>query len=311
MPISPSRRTPPAAALARVAAHLCGAALAATLAACGGGGGGGPAPAPTVTSVIAQPTNYTQSVTVTIAGTNLDQPLTVTTPACATLTRSTTAPRASTASTAYYVCSNANLGASQVTVQRPSDNAVLGTANFTLALPPQVTLTVSNGAGISGQIVVTLAADASLTPETVSNFLFYVNGQFYDGTVFHRVVPTFVSQGGGYLPYTPGTFPSLKVNTRPPIDLEVNKGLSNTQWTIAMARSTALNSATTQFYFNMVDNVALDTSGGGYAAFGHVSAGTDVLTAIAGTTCFAVNPFGNSDCWPNSNVVITSAVQTR
>jgi cyclophilin family peptidyl-prolyl cis-trans isomerase len=282
-------------------------ALAATLVGCGGGGGG-PPPEPTVTSVTTQAIKYTQSLRVTILGTNVDQPLTVTTPACPTLTRNAAQ---STPTSAIYECSNAALGANQVTVQRPSDGATLRTDTFTLGLPPQVTLTLSNGAGISGQVVITLASDASLTPETVSNFLYYVNGQHYDGLVFHRVVPTFVLQAGGYQPYTPGVFPALRINTRPPIDLEVNKGLSNRQWTIAMARSTALNSATTQFFINTVDNVALDTASGGYAVFGHVSSGIDVLQAIQNTTCFPVNPFGNSDCWPSPNVTITSAVQTR
>jgi cyclophilin family peptidyl-prolyl cis-trans isomerase len=310
MTTSLTRPARPTALRQRRPGLAASALLAATLAGCGGGGSGGPAPEPAVTSMTTQAIKYTQSLRVTILGTNLDQPLTVTTPACPTLTRNAAQ---STPTSAIYECSNAALGANTVTARRPSDNTTLRTSDFDLGLPPQVTLTLSNGAGISGQVVLTLAADTSLTPETVSNFLFYVNGQHYDGLVFHRVVPTFVLQAGGYEPYTPGVFPTLKVNTQAPIDLEVNKGLSNKQWTIAMARTNAPNSATTQFFINTVDNPGLDpsASSAGYAVFGHVSAGIDVLQAIAGTTCFTVNPFGNSDCWPSPNVTITSAVQTR
>jgi peptidyl-prolyl cis-trans isomerase A (cyclophilin A) len=194
-------------------------------------------------------------------------------------------------------------------VQRASDGATLSTDTFTVGLPPQVTFTVSDGAGLTGQFVVTLAADASLTPETVSNFLYYVNGLHYDGLVFHRVFPNFVIQGGGYLPITPPTPPTRRINTRPPIALEVNRGLLNRQWTIAMARGGSPNSATTEFFVNMVDNPHLDpnTLSAGYAVFGHVSAGTDVITAIANAPC---TPAPDT-CEPHPNVVITSAARTR
>jgi cyclophilin family peptidyl-prolyl cis-trans isomerase len=281
------------------------------LAACGGGGGGGtdPASQPTVNSVSVALVKYTQSVTVTLNGTNLDQGLTVSTPACATLTRSTAAPLASTSTTAFYVCSGAAVGASQVTVQRASDGATLGTADFTVGLPPQVTFTVTDGAGISGSFVVTLAGDASLTPETVKNFLAYVDNLHYDGTVFHRVFPNFVVQGGGYLPLSTGAFPTEKITTRPPIELEVNKGLLNKQWTVAMARTSAPNSATAQFYVNMVDNPHLDPSptSAGYSVFGHISSGSAVVTAIANATC---SPNQISECAPAPNVLITSAIRT-
>jgi cyclophilin family peptidyl-prolyl cis-trans isomerase len=295
-----SRAGAPAAALA-----------AALLAACGGGGGGGTTAAqPSVSNSFATPVGYTQTLSVTVNGANLDQGVSVTSPACGTLTRSTTAPQASTATTAYYRCSAAAYGTSSYAVTRDSDNTLLSTGTFALSESPQVTFTVSDGAGISGQFVVTLAADTTLTPETVGNFLYYVAGKHYDGTIFHRTLSTFVVQGGGYMPYTAGTIPSLKINTRPPIGLEVNKGLSNSRWTIAMARTAAPNSATTQFYINMVDNPHLDPSAtsAGYAVFGHVSAGTDVVSAIANANCASGLV---SECQPNPQIVITSAVQTR
>jgi peptidyl-prolyl cis-trans isomerase A (cyclophilin A) len=92
------------------------------------------------------------------------------------------------------------------------------------------------------------------------------------------------------------------------IALEVNKGLSNLKGTIAMARSSELNSATSQYYFNLADNVALDTSSGGYAVFGKVVAGSEVLDAMASiktTTAYGLADF------PASNVVVISATQTK
>ncbi|MEQ1804304.1 MAG: peptidylprolyl isomerase [Burkholderiaceae bacterium] len=283
---------------------------AALTTACGGGGGGGAAALPNVSSANVAVTNYTQTVTVTLNGSDLDQGVSVTSPACGTLVRSSAAPLVSSATTAYYQCTGAAVGTSQVSVQRDSDGTNLGIGNFSVALPPQVTFTVTDGAGLNGTFVVTLAADPTLTPQTVNNFLSYVGGSFYNGTVFHRVLPGFVVQGGGYLPYTTGMVPSLKINTRPPIALEVNKGLSNKKWTIAMARTSALDSATTQFFINMVDNPGLDpsASSAGYAVFGHVSEGIDVVTAIANSTCTSGLI---SECEPKPNVVITSAIRTR
>lgn len=292
-------------------ARLVGIGVVSGLAAaCGGGGGGGSEPAsqPTVTSSSVGVVNYTQTVTVTLNGTNLDQPLNVSSPACATLTRGTAAPLASSSTTAYYVCGGATVGAGQITVQRASDGTTLRTENFTVGLPPQVTLTVDGGPGVQGDVVVTLAADGALTPNTVTNFLAYVAAKHYDGTVFHRVYSDFVVQGGGYEPPA-----ALRSPTRAPIELEVNKGLLNKQWTIAMARASAPNSAQAQFYFNVIDNPHLDASAtnDGYAVFGHVSAGADVVAAIAGKGCTIPGSNLGQSCWPNPNVLITSAKRTR
>ena len=184
------------------------------------------------------------------------------------------------------------------------------------ALPPQVTLTVSNGANVNGSIVITL--EPTLTPLTVANFLGYVNAGFYNCTVFHRhgrtdALGPFVLQGGGYTaPVTSATrFPAPKT-TRAPIALE--RGLSNLRYTVAMARTGVLNSATSEFFFNTVDNVFLDTAQGGYAAFGTVVTGTTVVNAMVAATC---NPspsnfaLSSPDCVPEPNLVITSAAQTR
>ena len=180
-----------------------------------------------------------------------------------------------------------------------------------VALAPQVTVTVSNGAGQTGSFVITLSS--TLAPATVANFLAYVNSGFYTGTVFHRHSPNFVLQGGGFAgPMSPSApVPPLKV-TNPPIALEVGRGLSNLRWTVAMARTDVLNSATSQFFINLVDNVFLDTSGGGYAVFGNVTAGTDFITTALTGSCVAYTALQRlPDCLFVPNLTITSAVQSR
>ncbi len=292
------------------AARLSGAIVTATLlVACGGGGDGSPAGEPTVSSAVASPVKYSQSLLVTINGSGLDSGLSVGSAGCKGMARSTVPSEVSTASTAYYRCTASSLGANTVNVARASDGAILKTAAFAVAVP-QVTMAVRNGAGVDGLMVFTLAPDKAQA--TVDNFLAYVNSGFYDGTVFHRVVTNFVVQGGGYLPITPGAAPVLQAPLRAAIPLEVGRGLSNTQWSIAMARTGEPNSATSQFFINAVNNSAiLDPHAGsdGYAVFGTVSAGTAVASAILGAPCAPLAGF--SECVPNPNVVIAAALQTQ
>ncbi|HHL41745.1 MAG TPA: peptidyl-prolyl cis-trans isomerase [Candidatus Bathyarchaeota archaeon] len=127
-----------------------------------------------------------------------------------------------------------------------------------------------------GDIEVELNAEKA--PVTVENFLTYVNAGWYDGLCFHRVMLGFVVQGGGFEP--DGTFK----NTMEPIKIESNNGLSNLNGTIAMARSTEPDSATSQFYINIADNTALDyvdEENPGYTVFGEVISGMDVVMDIA------------------------------
>ena len=114
-------------------------------------------------------------------------------------------------------------------------------------------------------------------PRTVANFLKYVEDGFYDGTIFHRVVPGFVIQGGGM---EPG--PTQKP-TRPPIQNEATNGLENLRGTLSMARTSDIHSATSQFFVNLADNDFLDHRPGnyGYAVFGRVTEGMDVVDRIA------------------------------
>ncbi|MFT4975412.1 MAG: cyclophilin family peptidyl-prolyl cis-trans isomerase [Myxococcota bacterium] len=134
--------------------------------------------------------------------------------------------------------------------------------------------------------VVVIGLESELTPETTENFLSYVSSGFYDGsdgggaTTFHRVIDNFMVQGGGYT-----TEGQLK-GTQAPIVLESNVGLSNLRGTISMARTKDPNSATSQFFINLVDNLFLDYKGEsspGYAVFGEVIEGMEVIDEIGGT----------------------------
>jgi cyclophilin family peptidyl-prolyl cis-trans isomerase len=127
-----------------------------------------------------------------------------------------------------------------------------------------------------GNIVIELNEQAA--PVTVKNFLGYVEAGFYDGTIFHRVIPGFMIQGGGF------TKQMAKKDTRAPIINEAKNGLSNEKGTIAMARTSDPNSATAQFFINHRDNDFLnyiDENKAGYAVFGKVTEGMDVVDAIA------------------------------
>ncbi|MBN1885878.1 MAG: peptidyl-prolyl cis-trans isomerase [Candidatus Krumholzibacteriota bacterium] len=116
-------------------------------------------------------------------------------------------------------------------------------------------------------------------PVSVKNFINYVDKKFYDGTIFHRVIPTFMVQGGGF------TEDMVKKATGAPIQNEANNGLSNEKYTIAMARTGEPHSATCQFFINVKDNASLDFTaetarGWGYAVFGRVVSGTDTIDKI-------------------------------
>jgi cyclophilin family peptidyl-prolyl cis-trans isomerase len=269
-----------------------------------------PGPAPTVGSVELGTARYSQALAVTLNGTGLDQPLTLTSNACVNFTRITAPPRVSSATVAYYDCTVRAVGENRTLSVAAAGGAVLAQRVYDVP-QPQVTLTVSNGAGAGGDFVITLLPTER--PITVDNFLAYVASGFYVGTVFHRHAPNFVLQGGGFEGPMgpPAPVPQLKP-TSAPIALETTPPVSNLRWTVAMARTQVLNSATSQFFVNLSDNVFLDTSAGGYAAFGFVSAGTETISAIVGAPCTAwpaLLPAG--DCIPMPNFTITAAQQTR
>ncbi|BBA33427.1 peptidyl-prolyl cis-trans isomerase B [Methylocaldum marinum] len=127
---------------------------------------------------------------------------------------------------------------------------------------------------------VVLKLDSAKAPTTVENFLTYVKEGHYDGTIFHRVIPNFMAQGGGY------SEDFKQKPTHPPIKNEADNGLKNSRGTIAMARTPDPNSATAQFFINFVDNAFLDyksptPQGWGYAVFGEVSEGMEVVDKMA------------------------------
>ena len=127
----------------------------------------------------------------------------------------------------------------------------------------------------------TIELDADSAPKTVENFLSYVAGGFYDGTIFHRVIDNFMIQGGGF------TADMEQKSTQAPIENEANNGLKNQRGTIAMARTQDPHSATAQFFINLQDNDFLNHTGEnmqgwGYAVFGKVTDGEDVLDKIRG-----------------------------
>ena len=145
-----------------------------------------------------------------------------------------------------------------------------------------------------GDIVVEL--DAARAPRTVENFLQYVRDGHYNGTVFHRVIPNFMIQGGGF------TTDLRQKPTRGPIPLESRNGLSNVRGTLAMARTQVPDSATAQFFVNLADNLFLDQPRSpdrqGYAVFGRVVAGLDVVERIQGVATGNRGPHQNVPLQP-------------
>lgn len=147
----------------------------------------------------------------------------------------------------------------------------------------------------------TLELDAEKAPLSVANFLAYVDEGFYDGLVFHRVIPGFMVQGGGMTPDMD------QRKNKAPIKNEATNGLKNKRGTIAMARTNVVDSATSQFFINLVDNDFLDHQGQhnyGYAVFGRVVEGMDTIDRIAKEPTGRVK--GHDDV-PKTPVVINSA----
>lgn len=137
-------------------------------------------------------------------------------------------------------------------------------------------------------------------PVTVANFLQYVDDGHFDGTLFHRVIPGFVIQGGGF-----ATGMKQK-KTRAPIENEATNGMKNLRGTLSMARTNDINSATSQFFVNLKDNDFLDHSSRsyGYAVFGRVTDGMDVIDKIAAVS--TSSRMGHQDV-PSEDVIVSSA----
>mgnify|MGYP003865421227 CR=1 FL=1 len=163
--------------------------------------------------------------------------------------------------------------------------------------PPRVRLETTLGS-------IVLELDPRRAPVSVENFLAYVDDDFYDGTIFHRVIEGFMIQGGGF------DERYARRPTRSPVRNEANNGVSNRRYTISMARTNAPHSATAQFFINTVDNANLDHRGAnargwGYAVFGRVVDGQDVVREISLVPTGAGGPFGRDV--PRTPVVIVEA----
>jgi len=148
-----------------------------------------------------------------------------------------------------------------------------------------------------GEVTLELAADKA--PVTVNNFLEYVQAKQYDGTIFHRVIPNFMIQGGGFTP------DMQQKPTKAPIKNEAGNGLKNVVGSIAMARTNAPDSATAQFFINVKDNGFLDhrdetAAGFGYAVFGKVTSGMEVVRKIENVQ--------TTNKGPHQNVPVTPVV---
>lgn len=261
----------------------------ACLTACGGGADSGPF----VSAIQAQSLRYGQTATIRIGGKYMRFDMTAVTPTCT----NPVFAAASTPDMAILNCTVSATGPMPISI-KDANGAVLFSDTLTV-LQPQVTLVTS-----AGNIVMEL--NPAVAPVTVTNFLSYVSSGYYQSTLFHRVIGGFVVQGGGY---TAGLV--KKAGQRGPIVLESNNGLSNSRSTVAMARTNLPNSATSEFFINVADNPSLNyqtANSPGYAVFGKVLKGMDVVDTIASTPTATVN--GVADV-PVADVTISLALQTQ
>lgn len=256
-----------------------------------GGSAGFP---PVITSVKPQSLSYGRTATIYLGGKDLRSSLVVDTAGACT---SPSFASNSTTDLLALNCLVTVVGDMPLTVRSDTGEVVYTT---TLTVPkPQVAIIMGRGS-------FTIELEPTSAPVTVKNFLGYVRSGYYSNTVFHRVIPGFVAQAGGY---TAGLV--KKPGQLGPIELESNRGLSNARASVAMARTGVFNSATSEFYVNLVNNTFLDyknAASPGYAVFGAVVQGMDVVDGIAAEPTGVAG--GNADV-PLSDIVISMALQVR
>jgi peptidyl-prolyl cis-trans isomerase A (cyclophilin A) len=279
------------------------------LSACGGGGGGTDTTPPTITGVaVNAPSNGQLTLTASASDAQgvtgycfkTDATMPTASDACFNASNSkvislpqTTAQYAWAKDAAGNVSSSFAAGCSAAGV----------TASQNSALP---TVCVSTSLG---EFV--LALESVKAPITTTNFLKYVNDGFYNQTVFHRVISNFMVQGGGFTGVPISSANAKPGTVYPAIALETTSttGLSNTTGTVAMARTNVLNSATHQFFINVVDNTFLNTSSGGYATFGSVISGLN--TTVQSIRGLPVQSNGTETSQPLTPPVINWAYQLK
>ena len=264
--------------------------LTTLLTACGGSTGF----PPVITAVKPQSLSYGRTATIYLGGKDLRSSLVVETGGGCT---NPSFGSSSSTDTLVLNCLVTVVGDLPLTIKSATGEVIYTT---TLSVPkPQVSIITNKGS-------FTLELDLATAPISVKNFLAYVRGGYYSNTLFHRVIPGFVAQAGGYttgLVRKPGQLDA--------IELEPNKGLSNARATVAMARTNVFNSATSEFYVNLVDNTFLDyksAANPGYAVFGTVVQGMDVVDAIAAVPTGVFN--GSPDV-PLTDITITMAIQSK
>jgi cyclophilin family peptidyl-prolyl cis-trans isomerase len=269
---------------------VLGIALVAMLSACGGSTGF----PPVITGVKVQSLKYGNSATIYLGGKDLRSSVTVDSNGACT---NPSFASNSTTDTLVLNCGVKVVGDLPLTI-KAEDGSVIYTTTLTVP-KPQVTLFTSKG-------TIVLELDPTTAPISSNNYLSYVSKGFYTSTLFHRVISGFMIQGGGY---TTGLV--KKAGQSAAIELESNKGLSNLRGTLAMARTNVFNSATSEFFINVVDNTFLDYKNAGnpgYAVFGKVVQGMDVVDAIVAEPTGVLNGFADV---PLADVVINLVLQTQ
>ncbi len=265
-------------------------------AACGGGVDADFAPK--ATAVKALTLQYGKTATLQLGGRDMRLSMVVDTGGLCT---NPSFSSASTTELMVFNCKVTATGSMPVTVRAANGDVIHQT---TLTVPnPQVALSTSQGA-------ITLELNPTAAPVSVDNFLAYVQSGYYKDTLFHRVISGFVVQGGGF---TAGMV--KKEGQRAPITLESQNGLRNLRGTVAMDRTDAPNSATSEFFVNLVDNAFLDyrseadeKPNPGYAVFGSVVSGLEVVDAIATQATGSRNGFNDV---PLTDIRILSALRVQ
>ena len=253
-----------------------------------------PPAAPVVLSIKADNLMYSKTTQLTMTGYSLEKEFNVSVQYCKGL--ALVSGGSSTSKSVTCKVAAAGVGAIKFEAKL-ADGTPLMVRSFDVP-NPQVTMVTSLG-------TLALELNPTAAPLSTDNFLQYVNDKFYDNTLIHRIVKSgiFVAQGGWLTPT-----PAIQAGQRAAIALEVGKGLSNVKGTVAMARTADLNSATSQFFFNLSDNTALDTASGGYAVFGKVVSGTEVLDAMSSTP--TSTQYGLAD-FPSQNLLVQSVSQSK
>jgi cyclophilin family peptidyl-prolyl cis-trans isomerase len=256
--------------------------------------GGSDSFVPVITGVKVQSAQYGKIATIYIGGKDLRTSLTIdSNGACI---QPSFASNSST-DTLVLNCEVSKVGDFDLVVKTAQGQAIY---NTTLSIPfPQVALITRIGS-------ITVELDPIASPVSVKNFLSYVNKGFYRSTLFHRVIPGFVVQGGGY-----SSGMVKKTDQAGPIALESNNGLSNLRGSLAMARTNLPNSATSEFYINLIHNLSLDyknSANPGYAVFGKVVKGMDVVDAIASEPTGVLGSFSDV---PLAEIGLSLALQTQ